>query len=523
MNWMTSGKHRALRSRRGQKKQRQMQFPAHVQRMHPQRPPAKAQPPTMENDGDTPWMGDIRMLEFAREAAGEVIERKTEKAEDKPSETTKVSEKKTGGEGRCVFTPTKTRRKTRDVRRLPPPPPSPSVQSLLLFNNGEAVQKNKRSAVAHQQHSEISKKTSGGASVKVKSQLDPSRYEASVDGWGDKEDCTNSGRTSFFDMTPSDEEMTEIPPVPSCVSSRSIVSSAWMNESTSMPDPNHYAPRLPEQQRPFGDSRASSLDRFMKHGPTNCQTTSDQIANTYAFDPRFSQLATLPSRAATITSQHDMLQTGNEMKAMLHEVDGPAPSFTYYHADTQEMVRMEDRSSSSSQESLVLPPPMGWQQRAFMPILPQVPSLRDPRDLMHFTPPHQDADKSSLSSASSHLLAPTLPDKHLFVNEGFQRSEIGNTAKTWTMSSRTQRILSTVVESRDESSGTKQVDKHMRALRKARDVAIYMYTLVQCYRIDDEQRSVKKICVRKPTGQSLAGSNEDTCPDSPPKILQLTN
>jgi hypothetical protein len=73
MNWMTSGRHRALRSKRG-KQRSEMHFPAHVQRevararRHPLAQPAAA---TGARDDAPAWY--IRPIMDANESHGGVL------------------------------------------------------------------------------------------------------------------------------------------------------------------------------------------------------------------------------------------------------------------------------------------------------------------------------------------------------------------------------------------------------------------------------------------------------------------
>uniref|UniRef100_A0AAV1TMG6 Uncharacterized protein n=1 Tax=Peronospora matthiolae TaxID=2874970 RepID=A0AAV1TMG6_9STRA len=159
MNWMTGGKHRALYSQRGQR--RQMHFPSQVQRQRvkPSSPSRSAQPAAAARarDSTTPWYivqvgddtesQDIRVLELERQraksskpatsqevtgetAALEVTSDWTldSRARLSPSHKTRrgqdAVEGRDGSSGsRCVFTPVKKARRGerpfRAVQRLP--------------------------------------------------------------------------------------------------------------------------------------------------------------------------------------------------------------------------------------------------------------------------------------------------------------------------------------------------------------------------------------------------------------------
>ncbi|KAI9910540.1 hypothetical protein PsorP6_010287 [Peronosclerospora sorghi] len=142
MNWMTSGRHRALYSQRGRR--RQMHFPSQVQRerVKSTSPRRKSSQAARNCELETPWYilpvgddeesHDIRVLELERKGAMRIAEvvadernRGTESATfDRANDGRTRSiptYKKQGGEGagvedekrdkRCIFTPVKKARK----------------------------------------------------------------------------------------------------------------------------------------------------------------------------------------------------------------------------------------------------------------------------------------------------------------------------------------------------------------------------------------------------------------------------
>ncbi|KAG2783189.1 hypothetical protein PC129_g24442 [Phytophthora cactorum] len=138
MNWMTSGKHRALYSQRGRR--RQMHFPSQVQhqRVKPTSPSRSSQPRVRDSAkpwyivsiGDDDESQDIRVLELERKGA---MSAAGIDAEEKVRETARVGGREDAGapssprqkrgreqeqsaqdgrsENRCIFTPVKKTRK----------------------------------------------------------------------------------------------------------------------------------------------------------------------------------------------------------------------------------------------------------------------------------------------------------------------------------------------------------------------------------------------------------------------------
>ncbi|KAG1707138.1 hypothetical protein DVH05_026334 [Phytophthora capsici] len=186
MNWMTSGRHRALYSQRGRR--RQMHFPSQAQRQRVKHtsPPrsshvAKAQDATpwyIIPVGDDDESQDIRVLELEREGARKTIEAETEAkqldllsnygdSEDiqssprhKRSHEQKEKEVRDGrSKRRCIFTPVKKARKydqplpafrrVKDLAKERPPSSIASGVDMLFFNDGKELQgKNQRQNAA---------------------------------------------------------------------------------------------------------------------------------------------------------------------------------------------------------------------------------------------------------------------------------------------------------------------------------------------------------------------------------------
>ncbi|KAG6951178.1 hypothetical protein JG688_00013840, partial [Phytophthora aleatoria] len=176
MNWMTSGKHRALYSQRGRR--RQMHFPSQVQhqRVMPTSPSRSSQPRVRDSAkpwyivsiGDDDESQDIRVLELERKSA---MSAAGIDAEEKVRETARVGGREDAGapssprqkrgreqeqsaqdgrsENRCIFTPVKKTRKyeqppgaaqlLKSTREERPPSSIASGVDMLFFNDGEEL------------------------------------------------------------------------------------------------------------------------------------------------------------------------------------------------------------------------------------------------------------------------------------------------------------------------------------------------------------------------------------------------
>ncbi|KAK1938944.1 Reticulon-4 receptor [Phytophthora citrophthora] len=182
MNWMTSGRHRALYSQRGRR--RQMHFPSQVQRQRVKHasPPrsshvAKAQDATpwyIVPIGDDDESQDIRVLQLERKGARKIIEADAEakpadllsKCGDKENTQSSPSRKRSleqqetevrdgRSKRRCIFTPMKKTRqynqslpavqRVKDLGKERPPSSIASGVDMLFFNDGKELQgKNQR-------------------------------------------------------------------------------------------------------------------------------------------------------------------------------------------------------------------------------------------------------------------------------------------------------------------------------------------------------------------------------------------
>ncbi|KAL3659052.1 hypothetical protein V7S43_015936 [Phytophthora oleae] len=184
MNWMTSGRHRALYSQRGRR--RQMHFPSQVQRQRVKHtsPPRSSQ---LARQEATPWYivpvgdddesQDIRVLELERKGAMKTVEAEAEvqktdlvsSCEDGGGALSSPSRKRSHGQqeqnyrdgrskSRCIFTPKKKRKyeqplpavqRVQAVREERPPSSIASGVDMLFFNDGKELQgKNQRQHAA---------------------------------------------------------------------------------------------------------------------------------------------------------------------------------------------------------------------------------------------------------------------------------------------------------------------------------------------------------------------------------------
>lgn len=81
------------------------------------------------------------------------------------------------------------------------------------------------------------------------------------------------------------------------------------------------------------------------------------------------------------------------------------------------------------------------------------------------------------------------------VNDADTRSSIENSStalrQSWVMSSRTKTILNAVSSSSSKAFATQDaVEMHKIEHQQMESVAVYMYTLVQCYKVDESLRFV---------------------------------
>ncbi|POM78690.1 Hypothetical protein PHPALM_3755 [Phytophthora palmivora] len=164
MNWMTSGRHRALYSQRGRR--RQMHFPSQAQRQRVKATsPQQNSQPARERDSTTPWYilpvgdddesQDIRVLELERKSAMTAVAEKDGQS-DPASDCgamggMEMSPKRKRSDGcqdvreerketRCIFTPVKKARKydqlperAKTIRGDRPPSSIASGVDLLFF------------------------------------------------------------------------------------------------------------------------------------------------------------------------------------------------------------------------------------------------------------------------------------------------------------------------------------------------------------------------------------------------------
>ncbi|KAF1780229.1 hypothetical protein GQ600_8558 [Phytophthora cactorum] len=169
MNWMTSGKHRALYSQRGRR--RQMHFPSQVQhqRVKPTSPSRSSQPRV--RDSAKPWFEYVGRYPRPGAGAESAMSAAGIDAEEKVRETARVGGREDAGapssprqkrgreqeqsaqdgrsENRCIFTPVKKTRKyeqppgaaqlLKSTREERPPSSIASGVDMLFFNDGEEL------------------------------------------------------------------------------------------------------------------------------------------------------------------------------------------------------------------------------------------------------------------------------------------------------------------------------------------------------------------------------------------------
>ncbi|KAE8982989.1 hypothetical protein PR002_g23377 [Phytophthora rubi] len=555
MNWMTSGRHRALYSQRGRR--RQMHFPSQVQRQRV-RPtnPVRSSQPARARDSATPWYilqvgdddesQDIRVLELERKDAtrgAEVttdarayetaVESSREVREGSDGARTSPTQKRSRGDvaqdgrsdTRCIFTPIKKARKydqlpsaavQRAKRATGERPPS-SIASgvdMLFFNDGEELPQKKRAQHAKQN-------SAGSAPSEICSdRFSPHRSES-----GDQKVQLRRQHCDDKDML-------------------SRHSSDGENSS-------FYEPQTPYDgvsERDFKHLRATSSS-YAGSDPGMALTNRESELFTSARDsiqeqiheaPPLSPLAASPlpfrmSRAEVLQSQRHSNTTRAEqleIRTTFTASPGASPS---------------PSTSTSSQGSIVLGrPPPGWQKRMFLslkeensakpklqlgsPVLShedlglgsppndicsslvndQRPDMRSlvissPRSSMGSEGHHSISDAFIPIDAKERIMAAAnsqqLPGDALAC---FQRPPIEETRgmnssnnitgkkamqRSWVMSSRTKRIIEAVSVSK--TSAKEDLTHHSSTkYQEMESVAIYMYTLVQCYKIDESIRFV---------------------------------
>uniref|UniRef100_A0AAV1TJ85 Uncharacterized protein n=1 Tax=Peronospora matthiolae TaxID=2874970 RepID=A0AAV1TJ85_9STRA len=615
MNWMTGGKHRALYSQRGQR--RQMHFPSQVQRQRvkPSSPSRSAQPAAAARarDSTTPWYivqvgddtesqgrerarvpmshwtlrvalvvttfwwcqrADIRVLELERQraksskpatsqevtgetAALEVTSDWTldSRARLSPSHKTRrgqdAVEGRDGSSGsRCVFTPVKKARRGeqpfRAVQRLPDASGGERPLSTVA-SDGDTVFVNDGKELRHEtqaQHTErecarrFSFETHDGRFSQHIGQNDDRNLfqhhrQSSLDKDHDTEtafDCRMPEvQQQAFDGIHGHQQafLDEVSDIDQRYFQRSRLESAFSAGSSS--------------DLPFDRSDSHSFVRNPYHPRENLTPSSPVAASPLSFrmsraeglqflsaklcymtcSPFFSS----PAVPALYPSSHNDTQRNSTHNR--HPSPSPSPS-----------------TSTSSQGSVVLGhPPPGWQKKMLMSLndemiarhedhLEKLVSFREnmssssvahvvgATDCLQRSPsifsssPRSSTGSDSESSLINTVVPSNVKERKLAAAASqqhppnprmwFQRSATtrsggdtdavtlsgGNTVaqqRSWAMSTRTKTILDTVSSSK-AFSVENATEMHRTEHQQMESVAVYMYTLVQCYKIDESLR-----------------------------------
>ncbi|ETM47358.1 hypothetical protein L914_07925 [Phytophthora nicotianae] len=559
MNWMTSGKHRALYSQRGRR--RQMHFPSQVQRQRvkPTSPSRSSEP--RARDSAKPWYivsigdddesQDIRVLELERKGAISATE---SEAEEKARKISRVGERgdarapsgpsqKRGREqeqrdqggrsdNRCIFTPVKKARKyeqpsrpaqlVKNAREKRPPSSIASGVEMLFFNDGEELphknraQSRKRVAsepVLYDTHSRKFPQRIGDARDEKELQhprriFQDGNFDSHCGELEDQQQASDSDNTSSHGLQAFTDSVSE-------ADQRDI--QLWKVNSRSC--------------------AGSSPDMaFSRPDTASFEHPRDPIHETFLATPPPSPFVASPlsfkmSRAEVLQSQPSArfsCTTHNQMSFPPSPRSSPSPS-------------PSSSTSTSSQGSIVLGrPPLGWQKNLLLAL---EENSRD-RPEYHFgkpassrvndspmnladskvenvrldSPPSPNSSRGSDSPTSiTDAIIPVDAKERIMASTASQHvpelsrswyprpitTKSGNTNGTntvvsgksavfqqsWVMSSRTKIILDAVSPSKAISM-EKAIQKSETKQMEMESVAIYMYTLVQCYKIDEKLRFV---------------------------------
>ncbi|KAI9994378.1 hypothetical protein PInf_010988 [Phytophthora infestans] len=530
MNWMTSGKHRALYSQRGRR--RQMHFPSQVQRQRvtPTSPSRSSQ--SRAGDSTRPWYivsigdddesQDIRVLELERKGAMCTAGIQAEGAAGEPAygsdskyiELRSISSQKRGREqevnaqeersaNRCIFTPVKKARKyessraahsIKSARGERPPSSIASGVDLLFFNDGQELPHKSRTQHAKQDIAEsvhpdtrLSQRIcddGGEDELQIFHDEDLHSHNGKFEAQQHSPDSDNTGVLGHEASTTSRSEFDQRDYQLWRINSRSCAGSS--------PDTTFSRPDTAS----FGNANEPTLEA----SPLSFKMSRAKVLQ--------SQLST---RIRSATREHRMNFTPSRRPS-------PAPS---------------PSTSTSSQDSIVLGrPPLGWQKKLLLALEenpranPEPASFRvgsSPRKLADSdlendqldSPPSISNSRASDSSSSiTDALIPVDAKERIMAAATSQHSEgpsswyprptmtkPGNATNTdtifsgkraafqqsWVMSSRTKTILDAAAKAPSvENAIQKSNTKHL----EMESVAIYMYTLVQCYKIDEKLRFV---------------------------------
>ncbi|CAH0514624.1 unnamed protein product [Peronospora belbahrii] len=447
-------------------------------------------------------------------------------------------------ESKCIFTPVKKARKyevpldavlrIREARSERPPSSIASGVDMLFFNDGEELPLKTRGQ--HVKHasmdpgsSETRKRSSFSQQFNGNGTQDCLRdmHQLQLQQGGIDEDFDNKG---VFNRQGCDDEQQFFDSVhdqPAFFDDTSETSSRefqrWKVDSNSYAD---FGPVLPFDRKDSTSFMSTSERREKVHGtppssPVDVSPLSFRMSRAEVLQ---SQLSTTAHNATHDPVKHEMTCT-----SVLHP--SPSPS-----------------TSASSQGSIVLDrPPLGWQKKMMLSVredeteqpehglgrqdslstetstssptkvVGQNQNNRGPQRLPFKSSPSpisstgSDSENSLLSAvvpanAKEHIMAAAAsqqlsPHSRMWCQRP-AKTKLGkrNSAddvfsgksmtfqQAWVMSSRTKTILD-AVSSLNDPSMENATEEPKTKYQEMESVAVYMYTLVQCYKIDESFRA----------------------------------
>ncbi|KAG2770445.1 hypothetical protein PC116_g10325 [Phytophthora cactorum] len=555
MNWMTSGKHRALYSQRGRR--RQMHFPSQVQhqRVKPTSPSRSSQPRVRDSAkpwyivsiGDDDESQDIRVLELERKGA---MSAAGIDAEEKVRETARVGGREDAGapssprqkrgreqeqsaqdgrsENRCIFTPVKKTRKygqppgaaqlLKSTREERPPSSIASGVDMLFFNDGEELPHKNRALRTKQvvaepvpQDAHINRLSQH---ISDTGEHDELRLQHPRQIFRDENLHGHSGEIEAHQQSP-DSDTASFHGRQAFTASRSEADQRdyqlWRVNSCSCAGSSPDTAFSRPDSGSFGNAKDPIYETFLATPPSSPFEASPLPFKMSRAEVLQSQLSTRLSCA-----EHDQLES--RMSFTPSPRPSPSPS-----------------TSTSSQGSIVLGrPPLGWQKKLLL-ALEENPSDKpenrfdapfpvsgSPRNLVDSKlenvplelPPSPSSSRESdsansitsavipvdakeriLAATASQAIRETSPNwysRPTMTNPGnatsTQAAKSTAFQQSWVMSSRTKTILDAVSSSK-ASSMENAIEKRDNKYLEMESVAIYMYTLVQCYKIDVKLRT----------------------------------
>ncbi|CAH0493749.1 unnamed protein product [Peronospora farinosa] len=565
MNWMTSGRHRALYSQRGRR--RQMHFPSQVQcqRVKATSPPRSSHS-ARAHDSATPWYivpvgddnesQDIRVLELERKGAMSNMDGMAQGKAREGVELVTTECIIDGGarlspsygqkrqvipgernENRCIFTPVKKARKyeqpldsVQQLRGARGERPTSSIASDVdthFFNDNKELPHKTRAQYTSRSYSDpapseirkrsFSQQFNGNRSCDrlggvQQLQLQQSVYDKNFDkGVFASGECNDEQQLSHGihdQQTFSDASETN---------QRDF--QRWKVNSGSYAGFNPDVPFDHPENASFRNINDPSRKKV--HG-----TPPSSPADASPLSFRMSRAEVLQSQLSS--NVHDANRHPVEHRMSYTPIQSPSPS-----------------TSTSSQCSIVLGrPPLGWQKKlmlslgddtidqpetrfgSFAPSSEETSPLSSTNDVTanrknhgphRFalesspSPTRSDSENSLLNAvvpanAKEHIMAAAtsqqLPtDSRMWFQRPTAMTKLGETngadaafsgkstalQQSWVMSSRTKTILDTVSSSKDPSAEN-AAEKPKTKYQEMESVAVYMYTLVQCYKIDESLR-----------------------------------